>query len=211
MKRIPRKIGVLYSGGLDSAALLKHFLKKNAEIYPIYIRCGLKWEHRELQTARKFLKKAKDSRLKPLKILKISLEDAYNRNWSQTGKIPPRFSNDREVFLPGRNLLLITKAFLYLTSKNITSLSIGVLKGNPFPDGKRPFFNNLERLLSQSFKQKLSIITPFHTLTKKEVIKRFDEMPLRSTFSCIAPKKGKPCGNCNKCGERLKVFRNSRQ
>jgi 7-cyano-7-deazaguanine synthase len=207
---VPRKkksIGVLFSGGLDSGALIGSLLKKGFDVWPIYTQAGLPWEKIEFYWARKFLRSIRSPRLHPLRRVRLLLEQAYQNNWSLTGKTPGFNSPDDEVFLPARNLLLITKAFLFLSWLDINTLAIATLEGNPFPDGKPSYFRMLEKVLSQSFARRIQIRTPFRNISKQEVIKRSPELPWHLTFSCISPEGTKHCGRCNKCAERQRAFK----
>jgi 7-cyano-7-deazaguanine synthase len=48
------KIAVLASGGLDSSILIAK-IASDADVHPIYVRCGLKWEDVELAALQSFL------------------------------------------------------------------------------------------------------------------------------------------------------------
>lgn len=208
--KITHSIGVLLSGGVDSAALLTFYLQKGYRIWPVYIRCGLRWEQQELFWVKKLLKKISCPQLEPLQILHLSLENAYQKNWSKTGKTPGPFSIDSSVFLPARNLLLVTKALLYLSSHQVYSIAIGVLRGNPFEDGKIGYFQLLGNLLKKSFGKPISIKAPFRVMNKALVIKKFSKTPFYLSFSCINPRKNLHCGKCNKCRERMRSFKLAR-
>lgn len=199
-------IGILFSGGVDSAALIQYFLDRNFLVFPVYVQCGLPWEKTEIRWAQKFLSSIKSNNLKQLKILKLSLDNAYHANWSQTGKTPGPESHDSSVFLPARNLLLIIKGLLYLASINIYNLALGTLKNNPFSDARKDYFKSLEKILSRSFGNKINLYTPFRNKTKISLIKKFSALPFHLSFSCIAPKNHRHCGKCNKCIERKRAF-----
>ena len=46
-----RTLAVLVSGGLDSAILLAEACRERAAVFPLYVRCGLRWEEAELDIA----------------------------------------------------------------------------------------------------------------------------------------------------------------
>ena len=210
MSKRAKRIGVLFSGGLDSAVLVGQLLKQGCEVWPIYISCGLPWEKAERYWAHRFLRKIRSKNLKPLLPVRLLLEGAYKKNWSQTGKTPSAKSNDEEVFLPGRNLLLITKSLLALSSKNIWSLALATLKGNPFPDATVAYFKATEKLLSKSFLRGVKISAPFRKFSKTQVLRSNRDLPLHLSFSCISPMGRLHCGTCNKCAERQRAFRAAR-
>lgn len=199
-------VGVLYSGGLDSAALIARLADKGFTVQPVFIACGLRWEKQEKYWARRFLKAIRRRNIKPLLEMEISLGSAYRGNWSQTGRIPGAHSSDNAVFLPARNLLLINRALLCLSPRNIHRVAIATLKGNPFPDGKKSYFRALENLLSKSYRKSVKILVPFRDKSKKEILGLAKKYPIHLSFSCINPRGHTHCGKCNKCAERKKAF-----
>ncbi len=200
-------VGVLLSGGLDSAALVGWFLDQSYDVYPIYISGGLRWEKSELKWARRFLKSVASPSLKKLAVISLNLAGAYDSNWSRRGQIPGARSSDSAVFLPARNLLLVVTAFLHLYEKGVSQLSLATLSGNPFRDGRAEYFKSLGRILSDSFSRRLSILTPFRNLKKKDVVRLNRKWPIELSFSCINPHRVFHCGHCNKCAERRKAFK----
>ncbi len=218
-----RQTAVLISGGLDSAILVSRLLTKKLVVQPVYFQSGHVWEKAELYWLKRFLKSIRTHCLKPLEVLSCSTDDLYKTHWSMTGKkIPGAKSSDLKVYLPGKNLLLITKAAVYCSLNKISVLALGPLGTNPFPDARASFFKNLERVCSEGLNFKLRIRTPFLERNKNEVVKLGKKLPLHLTFSCLNPhpplSPGKKdgvreyihCGQCNKCAERKKAFRNAR-
>jgi 7-cyano-7-deazaguanine synthase len=202
-----KKVGVLFSGGLDSGALIGQYLRDDYEVYPVYITGGLAWEKTELSFAKKFLEAIYSPKLHPPLIIKLHLGDAYQSNWSKTGKIPTAKSSDSAVYLPARNLTLLTRAALFLAPLGVSEIALATLKGNPFPDGKPEYFKLLSKVLSLSFRKPFKISSPFRKLSKADIIEQNASLPLELTFSCINPIGQMHCGGCNKCAERKRAFR----
>lgn len=206
-----QQICLLISGGLDSCVLSHHLLEKHWEVTPIYVHTGLLWESVEIGWVRRFLAHIKSSKLAPLLEISLPVEDIYQSHWSTTGKqTPDAFSNDNEVYLPGRNLVLLVKVALYCAFNNINVIALGPLKQNPFPDSSPEFFHDFQQLVSQALVHKIKIITPFINFSKPDVIRLGKELPLQLTFSCISPIGEKHCGSCNKCAERRRSFKSAR-
>lgn len=202
-----RRACVLISGGLDSCVLLAHLAEQDREITPLYVRAGLIWERTELISIRRFLAQLNHSGLQPLRQLSLPVEDTYQSHWSTTGQaVPGAHSEDSAVYLPGRNLLLLSKAAVYCALNRIGVIALGLLKGNPFPDATPAFLHDFERLASDALTHPLEIVTPFRSLSKTEVIDLGKDLPLELTFSCIRPVGEKHCGGCNKCAERRRSF-----
>lgn len=198
---------MLISGGLDSCVLLAHLAEQGWELTPLYVRAGLVWERIELIWLRRFLARLNYSGLQPLRQLSLPVEDTYQSHWSTTGQaVPGAHSEDSAVYLPGRNLLLLSKAAVYCSLNRIGVIALGLLKGNPFPDATPAFLRGFERLASDALTHPLEILTPFRNLSKTEVVQLGKGLPLELTFSCIRPVGEKHCGGCNKCAERRRSF-----
>ncbi len=200
-------IGVLASGGLDSAILVSHLLQQGRQVQPFYIQCGLHWQPAEAAGLKAYLSAVAESNLLPLVELQLPLADLYAGHWSLTGdRVPDSNTADAAVYLPARNLLLIAKAGLWCQLHGIGELALGVLASNPFDDASPKFFTALESVLAQIGQPPLRLVCPFGTMHKRDVMALGRKLPLRLTFSCIAPQNGLHCGKCNKCAERKAAF-----
>jgi 7-cyano-7-deazaguanine synthase len=211
---------VLVSGGLDSAVLLGDYARRH-HILPIYVRNGLRWEETELYWLRRFLAATARPSISPLAVLNLPMQDVYQGHWSLggrlrgrlggrlTGRVPGVRSNDREVYLPGRNSILLTKAVLLCVNKGIRRIALGPLGQNPFPDSKPAFFRQMERAFALALRWRGKILAPYLSLTKAAVIHKGLALglPLELTFSCLQPRGRRHCGRCNKCAERQRAFR----
>jgi 7-cyano-7-deazaguanine synthase len=201
---------VLTSGGLDSGVLIAELAKEYTEIQPVYIRCGLFWEQAERYWLQRFLKKlrARHANIQPLKILSMDLRELYGDHWSLTGKnVPDYHSDDFEVYLPGRNIILLAKTAVFCVLRGISTIATAPLSANPFPDGTPQFFRHIQEVLSEGMATQLTLKIPFRHLSKADVIRMGQSLPLELTFSCICPKDRLHCGECAKCAERIKAFR----
>jgi 7-cyano-7-deazaguanine synthase len=200
---------VLTSGGLDSGVLVAELAKEYRTVQPVYVRCGLFWEQAERYWLRRFLKKLRDvySNIQPLHMLSMDLRDIYGDHWSLTGKnVPDYDSEDFEVYLPGRNITLLTKTAVFCVLRGISTIATAPLSANPFPDGTPQFYERMQDVLSEGMDTRLSVRIPFRQLSKEEVIRMGRGIPLDLTFSCICPKDRLHCGECGKCAERIKAF-----
>ncbi len=201
---------VLASGGIDSAVILAELTQEYLEVYPLYVRNGLKWEEVEMAWLERFIKRLNNPAIKPVTVLDLPIQDLQRAHWSVTGKgVPDAEAEDSSVYIPGRNIFLLAKAGVWCNLQDISVLAIGILRGNPFPDATPSFFETIEASFSEGLRFDLSIITPFSHLSKKEVVLKGKDLPLDMTFSCFAPRGEKHCGQCNKCAERKRAFRNA--
>ena len=205
--RTHRRVCVLISGGLDSCVLLAHLAEQGWEVTPLYVQAGLVWERVEQIWVRRFLARLNHPGLKPLRLLSLPVEDIYQSHWSTTGQaVPGAHTEDSAVYLPGRNLLLLSKAAVYCALHRIGVIALGLLKGNPFPDATPAFLRGFEQVAGSALSHSLQVVTPFSQFSKAEVIDLGKELPLELTFSCIRPVGERHCGGCNKCAERRRSF-----
>lgn len=201
---------VLVSGGVDSAVALAEATRGPDPVLPVYVRSGLVWEPAEMYWLERFLPSLHGVALEPLEVLELPVDDLYGRHWSLTGKDPPGSeSSDEAVYLPGRNLLLLAKTGVLAALRGCRSIVMGPLAANPFPDGRREFFDRMAEALglAMGLTGPLPIETPLAGLAKSEVVRRGAGLRLDLTFSCLDPGPDHlHCGRCNKCAERMRSF-----
>lgn len=198
-------LAILISGGLDSAILLGDALQRHTVI-PIYVRCGLNWEAVELQFLERFLAALAGPNLKPLVILEQPIADVYGIHWSIVGTAPLIGTPEEAVFLPGRNVLLLAKSLLWCHLHGVSSIALGSLQTNPFPDATPEFFHGFQDIINRAVAGKVEVLLPFGGMKKVAVMALGKGLPLEHTFSCASPKNGLHCGKCSKCGERRDAF-----
>jgi 7-cyano-7-deazaguanine synthase len=204
----PDRVGLLLSGGLDSAILLSHLLKQGQRVQPFYVRSNLLWESAELAAVHQYLRAEARPALAALVVLSLPVDDLYDRHWSTSGEHPPGAeTSDDAVYLPGRNPLLVIKPALWCQLHGIGRLALAPLKSNPFADATDEFFDEFQSALSRAASAQIHIERPFAVLDKQQVMELGRDCPLDLTFSCIAPVNNLHCGVCNKCAERQSAFR----
>ena len=200
------KISVLASGGLDSSVLIAK-LAADAEVYPIYVRCGFAWEEMELKGLQAFLDALHNRNVMPTTVLSAPTSVLYGDHWSVTGaRVPAADEPDENTYLPGRNILLISLAAIWCSTHGVSRIAIGSLGGNPFPDATPEFFETFARVLSMGLGHNVRIEAPLRGFHKEDLIKQFKDLPLDLTLTCMAPKDAQHCGQCNKCFERQQAF-----
>ena len=217
---------VLCSAGLDSAVLLAH-QARNANgagtVVPVYVRVGLAWEDAERATldallaspifGRNTFAGGDTSRVEPLVVLDLDMRDVYPRShWAIRGAAPAYDTPDEDVYIVGRNIVLLTKAAIACAYRGVGRIAIGPLAGNPFPDATPEFFAAMGRALSLGLAHGIAIEAPFASWEKSAVIARGLELevPLERTLSCMSPVDTGGawihCGQCSKCRERRDAF-----
>src|SRR6476646_12048316 len=181
---------VLLSGGLDSAVLLAEEAAAG-QVQPIYISVGLAWEAAERDGLRHFLAEGiSSSNVRPLVELNVDMTDVYPAaHWARKGEAPSYHTPDEDVYLPGRNIVLLGKAGVFCAAAGIGRLVIGTLDHNPFPDATPQFRETFASALSLGLAHQLDIAAPFARVEKSEVIRRAAALhvPLELTLSCMNP------------------------
>jgi 7-cyano-7-deazaguanine synthase len=200
-------LAVLVSGGADSAVLLAESLAAHDSVFPLYVRCGLFWEDVELAYLQRFLDAVRRPSLRPLHVLEMPVRDLYGAHWSVTGTaVPGGDTPDDAVFLPGRNVLLLSKALLWCHLHRVPAVALAPLACNPFPDATPEFFAAFGEVVNRALGGSVQVVLPYRDLHKTDVLRRGRHLPLELTLSCIRPVAGRHCGRCNKCAERRAAF-----
>lgn len=202
--------GVLLSGGLDSAVLLALELDGGFDVWPIHVRAGLAWEDAEAAAIARLLDAPPfATRVRPLTTLSMDMREVYPpTHWAVVGQAPGYETPDEDVYLEGRNITLTAKASVLAARLDIARIALGPLAGNPFPDATPAFFDAMSRAMSLGLGRDMRIVTPLATMHKSDVIRAglALRVPLELTLSCMNPRDGVHCGNCNKCRERREAF-----
>ena len=200
---------VLLSGGLDSAVLAVDEAA-SGEMHPVYVSVGLAWETAERAIISRFLDCAPlGGRARPLVSLSVDMRDVYDAtHWAVVGRPPAYHTPDEDVYLPGRNVVLLGKAGIYCAAAQLDRLVIGTLAHNPFPDATPEFRAAMARALSLGLDRPLQIDAPYAATEKADVIRRGAALgvPFELTLSCMNPQSAIHCGACSKCRERHDAF-----
>jgi 7-cyano-7-deazaguanine synthase len=183
---------------------------RTSKVHPIYVSAGLAWEAEELEAVDRLLRAPAYASLAPLARLTFTVRDLYPAtHWALRGEPPAFDTPDEDVYLTGRNIVLLSKAAIYCAQHGIDRIALGPLAGNPFPDATAGFFAAMARALSLGLAHELTIDAPFASMHKADVIRLGAELsvPLELTLSCMNPRDGRHCGRCSKCRERRDAFR----
>jgi 7-cyano-7-deazaguanine synthase len=216
---------VLLSGGLDSAVLLAEEAAAHSKVQPIYVKVGLAWEAAEAAMVEHFLASTRFAHpVAPLASLGVDMRDVYAAtHWAIEGRPPGYHTPDEDVYLPGRNVILLGKAGVYCAAAGIGRLVLGTLGHNPFPDATPDFRAAMARALSLGLAHALQIDAPYASTSKADVIRRGAALgvPFELTLSCMNPRSPQTirpqspipnpqspihCGECSKCRERHDAF-----
>ncbi len=210
-------VAVLFSGGLDSAVLLADACARAARegspgnVQPIYVSAGLAWEQTERAAAARLLHVPPYAGCtRPLVALTVDMRDVYPpSHWAVRGAAPAYDTPDEDVYIEGRNVVLLSKAAVYMARSGLERVLMGSLAGNPFPDATDTFFAAMGQALSLGLGAPIAIEAPFASMHKADVIRlgRSLGVPFELSISCMQPSGARHCGRCSKCRERADAFR----
>jgi 7-cyano-7-deazaguanine synthase len=202
---------VLFSGGLDSAVLLALECRRDGKVQPVHVRSGLAWEAAEARAIERVLAAPVFAgHVAALATLTVDVRDIYPAtHWAVVGRPPAYDTPDEDVYLEGRNIVLLSKTAVLCARLGVDRIAIGPLKGNPFPDATPEFFETMARALSLGLDRRLALVAPLAHLHKEDVVLEGIRLgvPLDRTLSCMNPGGDLHCGRCSKCRERHDAFR----
>ena len=209
VSRAGQGTAVLCSAGLDSAVLLAHEAQRGP-VTPVYVSVGLAWEAAERRALVRLLASpVYGAGVGEAVTLALDMRDIYpEAHWAIRGEPPAYDTPDEDVYIAGRNLVLLTKAGVLCAARGIPRLAIGALAGNPFPDATPAFFASMGRTLSLGLDHPIEVVAPFASLHKEDVIAEGRRLgvPLELSLSCMNPRGDLHCGECSKCRERHDAF-----
>ena len=84
--------------------------------------------------------------------------------------MPGADTPDEAVFLPGRNVLLLSKAILWCHLHGVPAVALAPLESNPFPDATPAFFSAFEAVVNQAVGGSVRVLQPYLRLRKTEVM-----------------------------------------
>ena len=203
-------IVVLASGGMDSTVLLYEFLDQGSQVRPLFINYGQHCAETEIASLKKNAPKA----LREL-IEITNVTDIYRHSRSRLVKEADLWVDDinaDDLYLPYRNLLLLSIGAAYAQSIGAKALSAAFINSNHAKeiDCSAKFFTDLSGVLEEYGAIQLKM--PFRNMSKADVALRGIELgvPITETFSCQA-NSSIPCGACPNCVDRLEALEQVRR
>ncbi len=207
---------VLASGGMDSCVLLAKVAEAGIA-YPIYVETGIPWEWAEKQMLQRFIDASGNPNIKPITTLSLPVRTLYgDSHWTMSGESVPAYEEpDETVYIPGRNIILITLASIWCSLNGVHRIVIGSLAGNPFPDATPDFFESIANANGMGLDHAIKVEAPMREMHKEDLIaEHASTLPLQLTLTCSNPQIEDRddiihCARCNKCRERHEAFLDS--
>ena len=115
----------------------------------------------------------------------------------------------KATVVPNRNMILLSLAVGYAVSIESTKVFYGAHSGDHaiYPDCRPEFVNRMNDVCKIANYEEVEIVTPYLDQSKIEILAEGLAMKLdyRNTWTCYNG-RGKSCGKCGACQERLEAF-----
>jgi 7-cyano-7-deazaguanine synthase len=197
---------LLASGGLDSTTLAYWLTEKSIEFTPVFINYGQHCASTELETL-KLVLEPKTAAL----IEEIDISSIYRHSKSRLISEADLWNEPihyEELYLPYRNLLLLSVAAAYAQSRGSERIYAAFINSNHAKelDCSTDFFKTLSAVLRDY--GSVHIEMPFRTMSKYQVALEGIRLraPIAKTFSCQIS-SSIPCGACPNCVDRLDALK----
>lgn len=210
---------IALSGGMDSAVLLYDCLANGQTVRAISVDYGQR-HRRELDAAKELVVMAGadfDQSI-PWDVVDLTSVTKLLIGSSLTDPSVPvphgHYAEEtmRQTVVPNRNMIMLSVAAAVAVAHNARYVATAVHAGDHYiyPDCRPDFIKTLEQAIqlgNQGHGRPVSILTPFITLTKGDIVRHgLDlDVPFGSTWTCYEG-GSVACGRCGSCNERLEAF-----
>lgn len=177
---------ILFSGGLDSTALLIHALENNLNPILLHIEYNHPAADQELKAVQKISDQYND--FCTLHMHKIIIN-------AEAMKIGAGQKGSR--FVPGRNLLFVAIAHNLASLYECDQIWIGCTKNDydHYEDCRPEFIYNLNQILKT-----VVLVAPFIDQNRDQIRDQYKSIDFSNTWSCYEPiENDSPCGSCDSC------------
>jgi 7-cyano-7-deazaguanine synthase in queuosine biosynthesis len=87
-------------------------------------------------------------------------------HWAVVGQPPEYDTPDEDVYLEGRNIVLLSKTAILCARLRVNRIALGPLSNNPFPDASLEFFATMARRSSLGLARDFTVDTPLTSRTR---------------------------------------------
>jgi len=217
---VSNKVVIGLSGGMDSAALLGHYVQQGYRVHCCSFIYGSKHNDYELQSAENIVSYYNDQPDLDEQVVHhvIDIRTIFQHADSSLMKsgedIPEGHFNSESMqstIVPGRNLIFASIMASIAESVGASKIGLGVHSGDHhiYPDCRPEFINSLSNTIHESTDWQVLVEAPFQNMNKADILKYGYSMntkvPFSKTRTCY---KTQPisCGKCGSCRERLEAF-----
>lgn len=174
-----KEVAVLASGGLDSTALMVHYLEKGYRVKPIfynYDQKTIREERDAFVSIHEFLDATYAGQLEGMSMIDLGGlgRSRLTRSVTIEKSDSFRYPGVHEAYVPGRDVLMLLHTASILECTSCTMIAMGTHKTdtlNNFPDCNPGVAQKVQDLLNCSTSRTDWVIdTPFINMTKDEIV-----------------------------------------
>ena len=176
------KILILFSGGIDSTALLYYYKSKE-----YYIKClHIQYNQSSAKSEYESVKKICDYYKLSFEVISLSFS------------LQKRFNE-----YIGRNALFVLIALSCEFLEDYNRIAIGINATSHYYDCSNAFIKDIQSIIDGYYAGTKAIEAPFLNLSKYEIIQYcfLNKIPIDLTYSCLM-QNSPPCGECGACRDR---------
>jgi 7-cyano-7-deazaguanine synthase len=204
------KVNMALSGGMDSAAVLAHFLSDGFQVECFGFQYGSKHNPYENPCAEAV------ARWYGVTYTLLDLRPimaGFRSNLMVDGGAIPEGHYEAPTMnltvVPGRNIIFLSILAGIAWSRGASLIGIGIHQGDHaiYPDCRTSFFQAMDLAIQKGTDGRVRLIAPFLSTDKAGIVKWGIEhqVPFHLTRTCY---KAQPlaCGKCGSCRERIEAF-----
>lgn len=201
---------LIYSGGLDSTALLYSLIKMKAEVVALSFNYGQR-HVKELAGAAVIARKAGvKHHVIDLSPLGMILQSNLTDNSKEVPEGHYAEESMKATVVPNRNMIMLSIAIGHAISLKYNHVAYAAHGGDHtiYPDCRPEFVDKMDSVARICDWRGVKIYAPFLKFTKAECVKVGVDSgaPLGLTWSCYKG-LGVHCGKCGSCTERKEAFK----
>lgn len=206
---IPKKVVIIYSGGMDSYTVLHLAIQQGFQVYALSFNYGQR-HSKELIYAQRVTQEHGITH----KIVDISSINGLIGGSALTDDIDVpeghyEEASMQQTVVPNRNMILLSLATGYAVSIGAEAVYFGAHSGDHaiYPDCRSEFVEAMNQVCKIANYQSVEVRAPFLKVSKIEILKQGLSMGLdyANTWTCYNGRE-KACGKCGACQERLEAF-----
>jgi 7-cyano-7-deazaguanine synthase len=207
---MPKKVVVIYSGGMDSFTVLHKAMQQGLTPYALTFDYGQR-HIKEIEVARQVCEELGVQH----KVIDISAINqliggsSLTDNSIDVAQGHYQQENMKSTVVPNRNMILLSLAIGYAVSLGAEQVYYGAHSGDHeiYPDCRPIFVEKMNEVAAVANYEKVEIFSPYLNNNKSGILKDGIKMGLdySNTWTCYNGRE-KACGKCGSCVERLEAF-----